>query len=126
MWLIRNSPRQEFERVWHTGLPADFDMPAVGKRLVRAHNDWTIRMAREHSTDRMRPVAILATDRLDQMMAELERLLDEGVRGFRSEEPTSELQSLMRTSYAVFCLKKQQSVYPNRHTNTLHSHRIHH
>src|SRR3546814_9529131 len=27
----------------------------------------------------------------------------------RSEEPTSELQSLMRTSYAVFCLKKQTS-----------------
>src|SRR3546814_6212571 len=28
-------------------------------------------------------------------------------RDFRSEEPTSELQSLMRTSYAVFCLKKK-------------------
>src|SRR3546814_7674467 len=27
--------------------------------------------------------------------------------GFRSEEHTSELQSLMRTSYAVFCLKKK-------------------
>src|SRR3546814_1240553 len=27
--------------------------------------------------------------------------------GLRSEEHTSELQSLMRTSYAVFCLKKQ-------------------
>src|SRR3546814_2879880 len=27
----------------------------------------------------------------------------------RSEEHTSELQSLMRTSYAVFCLKKQNS-----------------
>src|SRR3546814_3715534 len=27
---------------------------------------------------------------------------------FRSEEHTSELQSLMRTSYAVFCLKKKQ------------------
>src|SRR3546814_8402012 len=26
----------------------------------------------------------------------------------RSEEPTSELQSLMRISYAVFCLKKKQ------------------
>src|SRR3546814_2606609 len=26
----------------------------------------------------------------------------------RSEEHTSELQSLMRTSYAVFCLKKQK------------------
>src|SRR3546814_5840569 len=27
----------------------------------------------------------------------------------RSEEHTSELQSLMRISYAVFCLKKQQT-----------------
>src|SRR3546814_7037015 len=27
-------------------------------------------------------------------------------RGWRSEEHTSELQSLMRTSYAVLCLKK--------------------
>src|SRR3546814_8312931 len=30
------------------------------------------------------------------------------VRAWRSEEHTSELQSLMRTSYAVFCLKKKQ------------------
>src|SRR3546814_4291004 len=29
-------------------------------------------------------------------------------RRLRSEEHTSELQSLMRISYAVFCLKKQQ------------------
>src|SRR3546814_7909755 len=29
------------------------------------------------------------------------------LRGFRSEEHTSELQSLMRISYAVFCLKKK-------------------
>src|SRR3546814_7846546 len=29
-------------------------------------------------------------------------------RDNRSEEHTSELQSLMRTSYAVFCLKKKQ------------------
>src|SRR3546814_2040443 len=31
--------------------------------------------------------------------------LDRLRRGIRSEEHTSELQSLMRTSYAVFCLK---------------------
>src|SRR3546814_6560956 len=31
--------------------------------------------------------------------------------GSRSEEHTSELQSLMRTSYAVFCLKKQQHTH---------------
>src|SRR3546814_8500159 len=30
-------------------------------------------------------------------------------RGWRSEEHTSELQSLMRISYAVFCLKKKNS-----------------
>src|SRR3546814_5061571 len=30
-----------------------------------------------------------------------------GVDAIRSEEHTSELQSLMRTSYAVFCLKKK-------------------
>src|SRR3546814_10805091 len=31
-----------------------------------------------------------------------------GFFGIRSEEHTSELQSLMRISYAVFCLKKKQ------------------
>src|SRR3546814_8155158 len=30
------------------------------------------------------------------------------VSGLRSEEHTSELQSLMRSSYAVFCLKKKK------------------
>src|SRR3546814_5398776 len=34
----------------------------------------------------------------------------------RSEEHTSELQSLMRTSYAVFCLKKK-----NRTKNTINN-----
>src|SRR3546814_2513387 len=35
----------------------------------------------------------------------------------RSEEHTSELQSLMRISYAVFCLKKKKTHY---HTNNNH------
>src|SRR3546814_5089275 len=30
---------------------------------------------------------------------------------YRSEEHTSELQSLMRISYAVFCLKKKKKIY---------------
>src|SRR3546814_10495016 len=33
--------------------------------------------------------------------------------GWRSEEHTSELQSLMRISYAVFCLKKKNTQYHN-------------
>src|SRR3546814_6483930 len=42
----------------------------------------------------------------------------------RSEEHTSELQSLMRISYAVFCLKKkQQQHYIKRtHSNTNDTH----
>src|SRR3546814_3359023 len=35
----------------------------------------------------------------------------------RSEEHTSELQSLMRISYAVFCLKQKKLI---KHTNTQH------
>src|SRR3546814_4862804 len=35
-------------------------------------------------------------------------LLDQRLRRIRSEEHTSELQSLMRSSYAVFCLKKKK------------------
>src|SRR3546814_6067491 len=34
---------------------------------------------------------------------------DDVVPGLRSEEHTSELQSLMRISYAVFCLQKKKS-----------------
>src|SRR3546814_2314634 len=34
----------------------------------------------------------------------------EGVAVNRSEEHTSELQSLMRSSYAVFCLKKKNQL----------------
>src|SRR3546814_10792399 len=34
----------------------------------------------------------------------------------RSEEHTSELQSLMRISYAVFCLKKKKITHNNTHT----------
>src|SRR3546814_3400285 len=41
-----------------------------------------------------------------------------GGRG-RSEEHTSELQSLMRISYAVFCLKKKKKY--NRNTAATHT-----
>src|SRR3546814_4876470 len=37
-------------------------------------------------------------------------------RLLRSEEHTSELQSLMRISYAVFCLKKKKHKYYTRRT----------
>src|SRR3546814_5055182 len=48
----------------------------------------------------------------------LDRLLLGYATGDRSEEHTSELQSLMRISYAVFCLKKKNThtaIYPATH-----------
>src|SRR3546814_8261110 len=41
-------------------------------------------------------------------------LLDTGLHPTRSEEHTSELQSLMRLSYAVFCLKKKKITHNNK------------
>src|SRR3546814_2304884 len=40
-------------------------------------------------------------------------------RGERSEEHTSELQSLMRISYAVFCLKKKKYINTYEYKNTI-------
>src|SRR3546814_5044577 len=51
-------------------------------------------------------------DQLKDPAAALENLQDgEGAKGLleRSEEHTSELQSLMRITYAVFCLKKKHN-----------------
>src|SRR3546814_5483622 len=42
-------------------------------------------------------------------LVENEHRTRQAVRNIRSEEHTSELQSLMRISYAVFCLKKKKN-----------------
>src|SRR3546814_1253515 len=71
---------------------------ANGARLLRQSWKWRTRMASS------------GLDRTDlQLLAELQhrgRLTNAELA--RSEEHTSELQSLMRISYAVFCLKKKQ------------------
>src|SRR3546814_6924557 len=41
--------------------------------------------------------------------------IEAGCAAFRSEEHTSELQSLMRISYAVFCLKKKSKKTTTNH-----------
>src|SRR3546814_8613302 len=46
-------------------------------------------------------------------LAKLRRIRRDGGLRARSEEHTSELQSLMRISSAVFCLKKKNEITPN-------------
>src|SRR3546814_6016870 len=61
-----------------------------------------------------RPETKMSIDRtpakIGRSMKNLERFMSRsrGEGGDRSEEHTSELQSLMRISYAVFCLKKKK------------------
>src|SRR3546814_3097629 len=61
---------------------------------------------------------------------ELAQVLHLATLDLRSEEHTSELQSLMRISYAVFCLKKKKNKYIQTYprirqtTNTIHTHHI--
>src|SRR3546814_3966103 len=54
----------------------------------------------------------------DKKLPILEDVRDESAEDIRSEEHTSELQSLMRISYAVFCLKKKKRT--NKHTMMCH------
>src|SRR3546814_5478034 len=62
-----------------------------------------------------RPGVELKTIFMRRLLRIGERIVD---RHFmRSEEHTSELQSLMRISYAVFCLKKKKII--NKYTNII-------
>src|SRR3546814_3705574 len=65
------------------------------------------------------PALIKCIDAVDRVRARRIETLVEVVRPdrpwiVRSEEHTSELQSLMRISYAVFCLKKKKTRNNNR------------
>src|SRR3546814_10851937 len=44
-----------------------------------------------------------------------------GIAALRSEEHTSELQSLMRISYAVFCLKQKKQQTRESYDDTIHT-----
>src|SRR3546814_1213799 len=64
-----------------------------------------------HAVEDLRRLVAVGHDHRAALALERVDLVDPGqvVRDFqaRSEEHTSELQSLMRNSYAVFCLKKK-------------------
>src|SRR3546814_5279644 len=99
-----------------------FDHQAIGRRFHRAQ---LLRVARGAGAGgaglgfaevaAARAVAD-AFDRLGQRVGQppaaialaFEHVVGHALRGLRSEEHTSELQSIMRSSYAVFCLQKKK------------------
>src|SRR3546814_2717311 len=74
-------------------------------RLVREGATYLVRLSGEPPVNRHRP----AVDVLFNSCADYAGQNAVGVIMTRSEEHTSELQSLMRSSYAVFCLKKKKN-----------------
>src|SRR3546814_6396664 len=64
-----------------------------------------------NSTALLQEWRVAWADHVNERLAELD--IDARIDHRRSEEHTSELQSLMRISYAVFCLKKK-----NKHSTS--------
>src|SRR3546814_4695973 len=70
-------------------------------------------------------IAQIAKAQVESTTAKVQAKAEEAVKGAtkasrkRSEEHTSELQSLMRISYAVFCLKKKKTT---KHAKTQTKH----
>src|SRR3546814_1476066 len=58
--------------------------------------------------DRVLRVRMAGLGRLHEQLEGALAVLRHALAALRSEEHTSELQSLMRISYAVFCLKKKK------------------
>src|SRR3546814_2555131 len=71
----------------------------------------------------LRQPARMASDQLDALEALIRSRRGGDPDASRSEEHTSELQSLMRISYAVFCLKKKtHTTHNDTHPDDLPHH----
>src|SRR3546814_3858343 len=90
---------------------ARYRPPALLARHRGAHRQLVERRARRQA-EAQRALFILVV--ADALLDDLGKGPAEQFVQRRSEEHTSELQSLMRRSYAVFCLKKKN----NKHMKT--------
>src|SRR3546814_3724595 len=68
-----------------------------------------------HALEQELKVTLFVRTPRGAILTEAGRVFLEEAREIRSEEHTSELQSLMRISYAVFCLKKKNNSKKTQH-----------
>src|SRR3546814_9846409 len=86
--------------------------------LVQAIQDLAERRFARAVFAEQRVDLALAKRKVDAVVGDQRaKLLDDAAHFDRSEEHTSELQSLMHISYAVFCLKKQKYKNTQHKTN---------
>src|SRR3546814_1683638 len=93
--------------------PAFFENISIGSRVKSRH----LRPIFDHHLPSAQIMALILKNVIPCPLGSGE-LCSEFRLLFRSEEHTSELQSLMRISYAVFCLKKNKKT--NYTTNNNH------
>src|SRR3546814_9209204 len=105
-YLAQFLPHHELDRTISRLSCAGQHLQAVGKQIVI--QGWRLVLADQQPVD----VDDESAPR-SQVLPALKQGLSCQVTGVRSEEHTSELQSLMRISYAVFCLKKQKRMSDN-------------
>src|SRR3546814_7256305 len=94
--MIRRPPRSTrtdtlfpYTTLFRSGMPIDILMPALSPTMTEGKlAKWLVKEG-----DKVTSGTVIAEIETD-----------------RSEEHTSELQSLMRISYAVFCLKKKKKI----------------
>src|SRR3546814_5628596 len=90
--------------------------PLRGRRYAKA-DQYTAQRANDHQTETAKPASAHARSRSNFKKRRKQRRQANsneitaltkavGSRGFRSEEQTFELQSIMRISFTFFCLKK--------------------
>src|SRR3546814_7981168 len=85
------------------GFVCGYTLVADDHRLRPTHADQA-RQEPRHTTIRAEPDHSISSGKMRRSRGQHHVTTD---RETRSEEHTSELQSLMRISYAVFCLKKK-------------------
>src|SRR3546814_4996062 len=90
-----------FEQSGYIGTLDFGDRRAVGERTQHGHRRGIDRRVRVDEDAELRPDFLGSIRNAEQRLEHRRRI-------GRSEEHTSELQSLMRISYAVFCLKKKK------------------
>src|SRR3546814_8642299 len=87
-----------------------------GGHAARPHTTVDPVVVQAHIVQALQTIASRSTDPIDSVVVSITQVHG----GDRSEEHTSELQSLMRISYAVFCLKKKTSKH-NTETHRKHN-----
>src|SRR3546814_1547507 len=87
-----------YEQVKCLTEPGDHALWFMYEPILVSKSSW------DDLSDEQQKALTAASQKAEDYMTEQAKLLDDK----RSEEHTSELQSLMRISYAVFCLKKKK------------------